>query len=658
MPSGCLVGVRIGDTLKQGRYEPQRCYHFPQVDRRRNAKIDIYQHIGTCTVTADPDVRSNHDVAVTSKDPSCQGVRLRVSVQSQADDSSKKQREARVKALKSQAGDYLTKHNLEERLSEVVKALLKEQPADPTEFLCNALRSGDATPPAPVAPVAPPPEQRSAPEPADVERAAGGLGDRLPADGSACLPDLSGHHSVLATVLRSDPSVCSRLQSVRSAAGVTLAQCMRPGIDHKGHPLVRTVGLAAGDESCFRVFGDVFEPVIHQLHASFARGSRHAADLDSAGVSDLPLDASGSRVVSVQVQGSRSLSGGLRMPPAASLEELCEAERLLSRALVVGGGLQGAYHPLRGSGSWVPQPGGTSESDEQELRASGFLFEEPDSAIMLSAGYGHCWPHGRGVFVGRERDFFVWVNEADHLKIISRQSGGGLKQAFERFVSVERLVGASLKASGSGYACDSRFGFLNSCPSNIGTALHVSATLRIPLLSAHGKQLKARCMGLRLQARQLGQLWELSNHTRLGCSEAAQVNTLIDGCRELTALEARLEAGEDPSVVLGEGPPPKAEAAPPQAVDRIADLREQLADVLIKASVDGELNKVLRDIKMDADPPSAPPPARRTAAPSPAQLPVAFSGTPLQRPAMLLSSVSQCGPSFHSMGMRPAMLFI
>ena len=27
------------------RYEPQRCYNFPQLDRRRNAKVDIYQHV-------------------------------------------------------------------------------------------------------------------------------------------------------------------------------------------------------------------------------------------------------------------------------------------------------------------------------------------------------------------------------------------------------------------------------------------------------------------------------------------------------------------------------------------------------------------------------------------------------------------------------------
>jgi len=161
LPSGCFVGVRIGETLKQGRYEPQRCYHFPQVDRRRNAKIDLYQHVGTCTVAVDPDAKSNHDVAVTSTNPSWPGLRLKVHVQSKSDDTEKKQREQRVKSLKTQANDYLSKHNIEERLSEAVKALLKEQPSDPTEFLCRALRV-DGAPAAAnaIAPVAAP-QQKS-----------------------------------------------------------------------------------------------------------------------------------------------------------------------------------------------------------------------------------------------------------------------------------------------------------------------------------------------------------------------------------------------------------------------------------------------------------------------------------------------------------------
>ncbi|CAE8676083.1 unnamed protein product, partial [Polarella glacialis] len=65
-----------------------------------------------------------------------------VSVQSKSDEQGRQQREERTKALKNQAKDYLSTHNIEERLSEAVKALLKAQPSDPTEFLCRTLREG------------------------------------------------------------------------------------------------------------------------------------------------------------------------------------------------------------------------------------------------------------------------------------------------------------------------------------------------------------------------------------------------------------------------------------------------------------------------------------------------------------------------------------
>jgi len=174
LPVGSYVGVRIGEVLKQGRYEASRCYHFPRVDRRRNAKIDIYQHVGSAIVAVDPDAKNSSEVAVQSTDPNLAGIKLKVHVQSNTTDVVKEQREAKTKALKSQAKDYLSKHSIEERLSEAVKALLREQPGDPTEFLVRHLR-GDTAPPkeeqpepkAPVKPIAAEPkaEVKPAPQP-------------------------------------------------------------------------------------------------------------------------------------------------------------------------------------------------------------------------------------------------------------------------------------------------------------------------------------------------------------------------------------------------------------------------------------------------------------------------------------------------------------
>jgi len=165
LPPGCYVGVRVGDVLKQGRYEPQRCYHFPTMERRRNAKIDIYRHVGSCIVAVDPDAKSFHEVSVASSDPTVPEMKLKVNVQQSAVDVGK-QREAKTKAVKNQAKDYLSKFSIEEKLSEAVKALLREQPADPTDFLCRFL-SGDAS--LPSSPVAGGAAKVPRPSPAEID---------------------------------------------------------------------------------------------------------------------------------------------------------------------------------------------------------------------------------------------------------------------------------------------------------------------------------------------------------------------------------------------------------------------------------------------------------------------------------------------------------
>lgn len=138
VPEKCFVGVRIGDVLKQRRYEPQHCYNFPAVDRRRNAKIDIYRHVGSCCFAVDPDEMTEREVKVAGSDPSAPDMKLKVNVQGNAV-TSPKSREVRTKASQDKALDYLTKHNIQEALADAVKALLKTQPSDPMTFICNFL---------------------------------------------------------------------------------------------------------------------------------------------------------------------------------------------------------------------------------------------------------------------------------------------------------------------------------------------------------------------------------------------------------------------------------------------------------------------------------------------------------------------------------------
>lgn len=43
------------------------------------------------------------------------------------------------------------------------------------------------------------------------------------------------------------------LKGLKTSTGVTLAQCMKTGVDNPGHPHIKTVGLVAGDEESYEV---------------------------------------------------------------------------------------------------------------------------------------------------------------------------------------------------------------------------------------------------------------------------------------------------------------------------------------------------------------------------------------------------------------------
>ena len=59
------------------------------------------------------------------------------------------------------------------------------------------------------------------------------------------------------------------------------------------------------------------------------------------------------------------------------------------------------------------------------------LFDEPDR-FLRDAGGARDWPEGRGVYISENKRFIVWVNEEDHLKIISLQPQGKLTISFNR----------------------------------------------------------------------------------------------------------------------------------------------------------------------------------------------------------------------------------
>merc|ERR1712222_271678 len=92
------------------------------------------------------------------------------------------------------------------------------------------------------------------------------------------------------------------------------------------------------------------------------------------------------------------------------------------------------------------------------------------------------------------------------------------------------------------FCLDEKYGYIHSCPTNLGTGMRASVHVDLPGWTKHSvDKLKARCEELHLQPRgtrgesggQTGHTYDISNKHRLGYSEVELVQKMIDGVNKL-----------------------------------------------------------------------------------------------------------------------------
>jgi len=245
-------------------------------------------------------------------------------------------------------------------------------------------------------------------------------------------------------------------------------------------------------------------------------------------------------VHSVRIRVGRSIDG-FGLSPGITKEQRLGVENLMKHAFKkLEGDLAGNYYPLTGM----------DEAVRQQLVDDHFLFMSGDPNLKV-AGMERDWPEGRGIFHNAAKTFLVWVNEEDQLRIISMQKGGDVKEVFKRLADGIKAVGDSVKAeSGKEFALDEKYGFIHSCPTNLGTGMRASVHVDLPGWTKEGlDSLKKRCEELKVQPRgtrgesggQTGITYDISNKHRLGYSEVELVQCMIDGVNKLYAEDLDLQ---------------------------------------------------------------------------------------------------------------------
>jgi len=163
-------------------------------------------------------------------------------------------------------------------------------------------------------------------------------------------------------------------------------------------------------------------------------------------------------------------------------------------------------------------------------------------------------PRGAALALGRDSTLGLMINEEDHLRLQALRGGFQLVRAWHDVDQLDEELGAHLP-----YAFHHEFGFLTSCPTNVGTGLRASVLIHLPglvltkqiqkVLEGMG-QLGLTYRGLYGEgSKVVGNFFQVSNQTTLGKTEEDLISQLESLVGRVIGYEQQAR-----SVLLREAP--------------------------------------------------------------------------------------------------------
>lgn len=171
--------------------------------------------------------------------------------------------------------------------------------------------------------------------------------------------------------------------------------------------------------------------------------------------------------------------------------------------------------------------------DMEEIQKRALLERRAISLYLYKQKIG-------GVYLSRDEKQSIMINEEDHIRIQTYAPGMNINKAYEMADELDDIIGKELN-----YAYDDNFGFLTSCPSNVGTGMKATYTLHLPAL-CNSKKIQGIVndlghFGMTMKpvynnnGNADGHLYQISNQKTFGISEkelledlTGMVNNIID----------------------------------------------------------------------------------------------------------------------------------
>ncbi|KHN82239.1 putative arginine kinase F46H5.3 [Toxocara canis] len=287
--------------------------------------------------------------------------------------------------------------------------------------------------------------------------------------------------------------VLDQLKHKKTKLGATLYDVIRSGIFN----LDASVGVYAPDAESYKTFAALFDPIIEEYHGFSLSQKQPPVDLGEGRTADFPpLDPKNKYIVSTRIRCGRSIAGYPFNPLLTQDDYLI----LQQKAFLLFGGeschiipgdwlerkalklrlqvknalmsqhddeLVGTYYPLEGM----------SKEVQNQLIQDHFLFKDGDRHLQQANACNY-WPKGRGIFHNKNKTFLVWVNEEDHVRMISMQKGSNVGEVLDRLIR-----GIKSLESKVGFSRDERLGWLTFCPTNLGSTIRASVHIKLPKIS-------------------------------------------------------------------------------------------------------------------------------------------------------------------------------
>jgi len=279
--------------------------------------------------------------------------------------------------------------------------------------------------------------------------------------------------------------------------------------------------------------GIPFDQDITQRHDwNIERGSSHLGQIDPA-----------METISMRVRVARNiktfpLPGGMDKSQRLDFEETMTG---VLRAFGETSGFKGRYLSL------TPESANWIDDAEYTRRVQGHqMFKDMSKdRYLAAAGISSDWPCGRGMFISEDSGFIIWVGEEDQLRIMSMRKGGDLGAMFlnlkQGLDKLEELL--------SGFVHSPKYGYITSCPTNLGAGMRASLHIALPNLTRVGEDLdhlKNIAAGMGLSIRGAGGehsgageggLVDISPSARLGVTEKEIMERLYHGASELWRMD-------------------------------------------------------------------------------------------------------------------------